>query len=112
MSGDVHEREDLGRYRYLRAVLDGMKSSPEEERRVRRIGLDLIDLKRRKGYAGPSHIARWERLLALPLEHLEAELMAMDETGRELRHAHMLPGAIPAREANALLAPCQPDVPS
>lgn len=91
-------RRDDQRRAYLAAVLSHMGETPGEEERIRQLGRDLLARKRRLGLVGRSHAMRWERLLDLPLEELSRTLLAAGPEGMEMRHAHMLPGALPARE--------------
>jgi hypothetical protein len=108
---DIGEPDQSDRLRrvWLAAVLDRMAGDAEEERRIRGNAAALLSLKRERGLAGPGHIARWERLLALPLDRLRSELLEPSEAGAELRHAHLFAGCLPAREMNRLMAEARRD---
>jgi hypothetical protein len=97
------ERADRLRRVWLAAVLDRMAGDVDEERRIRGNAATLLALKRERALAGPGHIARWERLLALPLDGLRSELLDPSEAGAELRHAHLFAGCLPARDMNRIM---------
>lgn len=99
-------RRDDQRRAYLAAVLARMGEDPAEDARIRGLGRDLLARKRRAGLVGSAHAERWERLLDLPLKALADTLLATGPEGMEMRHAHMLPGALPAREVNRIRKDC------
>lgn len=95
------DRSDITRKAYLAAVLDFMQDS-REETRVRQNAQHLLQKKVALGLIGEDHAQRWTWLLTLPLSDLQEHLLKDDEGGRELRHAHILAGMLPAKEANQI----------
>lgn len=103
-------KRDDQRRAYLAAVLARMGEDPAEDARIRGLGRDLLARKRKAGLVSSTHTERWERLLELPLKALADTLLATGAEGVEMRHAHMLPGALPAREANRIRKDCVPEI--
>lgn len=95
------DRSDVTRKAYLSAVLDRMRA-PEEDLRIRSEARSLLDKKITRGLIGEGHAARWRAILEMSRDDIAAHLLGEGEAGREMRHAHLFAGALPAREANMI----------
>jgi len=93
---------DLERHRYLEKAFARMDADPQEEARIRDKARALLALTRQRNLAGPEFLARWDDLVEIPVEALRARLLADTTEARELRHAHLFAGALPARDMNSL----------
>lgn len=96
------EAGDLHRRRYLKEVFARMEADPLEEARIRVKARALLALTRQRNLAGPEFLARWDDLVEIHVDALRARLLADTPEARELRHAHLFAGALPARDMNAL----------
>lgn len=95
------DTSDITQKAYLSSVLVRMKDQ-EEDTRIRALAMDLLVRKIERGLISPDHANRWRELLAMSTEDLSEILLQDNPDGREMRHAHLLAGAIPAREANKI----------